>query len=408
MKLLIYARDWAPSVGGVQTITKTLADGLADWSRRHDEETIKVTLLTQTPAGNMNDSQLPYRVVRNPSLMDFVREIRTSDVIHLAGPTLVPLIIGYLLRKPTIVEHHGYQANCPNGLLLFEPDHCVCPGYFMAGNYRKCMECNARNLSGFGSARSLLFTFVRRWLCHRVARNIAITDHVEMRVELPRARTIYYGVPDGGRPLCHMPEVGHGLEIGYVGRLVQEKGLPVLLKAAKQLDNTGVNFRLTFIGDGPQRAELKALSDKLSLNEMVFFTGDLRGADLDKALRAIQIVVMPSEWEETAGLAAIEQMMAGGAAIVANIGGLAEVVGEAGLKFTPGNSEELCLCLKVVAEDRRKIEELGSMARARALKEFSVERFIMRHAALYQELQKAVPSKEHAKSESRQNADAGG
>jgi hypothetical protein len=62
----------------------------------------------------------------------------------------------------------------------------------------------------------------------------------------------------------------------------------------------------------------------------------------------------------------------------------------------------------VVAEDRRKIEELGSMARARALKEFSVERFIMRHAALYQELQKAVPSKEHAKSESRQNADAGG
>jgi glycosyltransferase involved in cell wall biosynthesis len=205
-----------------------------------------------------------------------------------------------------------------------------------------------------------------------------------------------------------MPEVGHGLEIGYVGRLVQEKGLPVLLKAAKQLDNTGVNFRLTFIGDGPQRAELKALSDKLSLNEMVFFTGDLRGADLDKALRAIQVVVMPSEWEETAGLAAIEQMMAGGAAIVANIGGLAEVVGEAGLKFTPGNSEELCLCLKVVAEDRRKIEELGSMARARALKEFSVERFIMRHAALYQELQKAVPSKEHAKSESRQNADAGG
>jgi glycogen(starch) synthase len=104
---------------------------------------------------------------------------------------------------------------------------------------------------------------------------------------------------------------GRRLEIGYVGRLVQEKGLPVLLKAAKQLDNTGVDFHLTFVGDGPQQVELKAISDKLSLNEMVIFTGDLRGADLDKALRAIQIVVMPSEWEETAGLAAIEQMMSG-------------------------------------------------------------------------------------------------
>jgi glycosyltransferase involved in cell wall biosynthesis len=312
-----------------------------------------------------------------------------------------------LLRKPTIVEHHGYQANCPNGLLLFEPDHTVCPGHFMAGNYRKCVECNTRRLRWFGSARSLLYTFIRRWLCHRVARNIAITDHLEMRVKLPRTCRIYYGVPDGGMRLSHAPNSGRRLEIGYVGRLVQEKGLPVLLKAAKQLDNTGVDFHLTFVGDGPQQVELKAISDKLSLNEMVIFTGDLRGADLDKALRAIQVVVMPSEWEETAGLAAIEQMMSGGAVIVANIGGLAEVVGEVALKFAPGNSEELSLYLRMVAKDRRKIEELGSMARVRALKEFSIDRFIMQHVALYQQLQKAVPPKEHVKAESRQDADAG-
>jgi glycogen synthase len=387
MKLLIYARDWAPSVGGVQTIVKTLADGLADWSSKHSEEAIEVTLLTQTAAGSMNDSQLPYRVIRKPGFMDFFREIRRADVVHLAGPTLVPLIIGYLLRKPTIVEHHVYQSICPNGLLLFEPDHSVCPGHFMAGRYGKCVECNTQNLGKLGSLRSLLLTFPRRWLCGRVARNIAVTNHVAMRIALPQTLTIYHGTPDSGvRPASGSPNNGSALRIGYVGRLVQEKGLPVLLEAAKQLDESGVAFHLTFVGDGPEGAKLRGLSTELGLDGRVTFTGDLRGADLGEALRAIQVVVMPSEWEETAGLAAIEQMMARGAVIVADIGGLTEVVGNTGLKFAPGNVDALYACLKTADENRKKLEELGSMARTRALNEFSARRFITQHASLYRNL----------------------
>ena len=391
MKLLIYARDWVPSVGGVQTIVKTLADGLAAWSRKKNEEVIEVTLLTQTPAGTTEDSQLPYRVLRNPSFMDFVREIRRTDVIHLAGTTLLPLIIGYLLRKPTIVEHHGYQSICPNGLLLFEPDHSVCPGHFMAGRYGKCIDCNTRNLGRLGSVRNLLFTFPRRWLCQRATKNVAVTNHVAMRIALPHTLTIYHGTPDSGaRPPNGLPDSGNGLQIGYVGRLVQEKGLPVLLEAAQRLENNGVAFHLTFIGDGPERAKLKSLSGQLGLDGRVTFTGDLRGADLSEALGAIQVVIMPSEWEETAGLAAMEQMMSGGAVIAARIGGLAEVVGEAGLQFAPGSADGLYSCLKMVAEDRRKIEELGSMARARALEEFSVERFVLEHASIYENFSKGA------------------
>jgi glycosyltransferase involved in cell wall biosynthesis len=395
MKLLIYARDWAPSVGGVQTIVKTLADGLADWSSKHSEEAIDVTLLTQTPAGSMNDSQLPYRVVRKPGLMDFVREIQRADVIHLAGPTIVPLIIGYLLRKPTVVEHHVYQSVCPNGLLLFEPGHSVCPGHFMAGRYGKCVECNTKNLGKLGSLRSLLLTFPRRWLCQRVARNVAVTNHVAMRIALPRTLTIYHGTPDSGvRPANALADHRNGLQIGYVGRLVQEKGLPVLLKAAKQLDESGVAFHLTFVGDGPERAKLRDLSTRLGLDGRVTFTGDLRGVELGEALRAIQVVVMPSEWEETAGLAAMEQMMSGGTVIAANIGGLAEVVGEAGLKFAPGDVDALYACFKTINEDWRKTEELGSMARARALKAFSIEQFLMQHAATYRNVSKDANAQE--------------
>jgi len=260
----------------------------------------------------------------------------------------------------------------------------VCPGHFMAGRYGKCVECNTQNLGKLGSLRSLLLTFPRRWLCQRVARNVAVTNHVAMRIALPRTLTIYHGTPDSGvRPASDLADLGNGLQIGYVGRLVQEKGLPVLLEAAKRLDESGVAFHLTLVGDGPERAKLRGLSTELGLDGKVTFTGDLRGVELGEALRAIQVVVMPSEWEETAGLSAIEQMMAGGTVIVSDIGGLSEVVGEAGLKFAPGNADALSGCSRTVVEDREKIEEIGSMARTWALKEFSAERFIMQHVSLY-------------------------
>ncbi len=389
MKLLIYARDWAPSVGGVQTIVKTLADGLADWSRKHNEEPIEVTLLTQTPAGSMNDSQLPYRVVRNPGLMAFIREIRRADVIHLAGPTLVPLIIGYLLRKPVIVEHHGYQAICPNGLLFKQPSQTVCPGHFAEQRYGKCLRCCSSTEGTRGGLRTLLLTFPRRWLSRKMAANIMISNHLGARLKLPLSKTIYYGIPDARQPsMKDSLPASKAFEVAYVGRLVSEKGLPLLLEAAKRLQGQGIAFKLFFIGGGPEQDRLEQMVRSMGLSDLVTFTGDLRGAELKKMVGEIAVVVMPSLWEETAGLAAMEQMISGGAVIVANIGGLAEIVGEAGLKFAPGNSEELYSCLKILAQDRIKIEELGAIARARALKEFSVERFVTQHASIYRNFSK--------------------
>jgi glycosyltransferase involved in cell wall biosynthesis len=389
MKLLIYAHSWAPAVGGVETITKTLADGLVEWSRKHNEEAIEVTLLTKTPAGSMDDSQLPYRVVRNASFMELIREIRRTDVIHLAGPTIFPLVIESLFRRPTIVEHHGYQASCPNGMLLLEPQKTQCPGHFMAKRYGKCLECNSRTMGWWRSLKTLLLTFPRRWLCRNVAVNVTITDHVSLRLDLPRSQTIYYGIENvDSRPTDSQESPEKPLRLAYLGRLVAEKGLPVLFRAVQQLDKEGFAFRLTVIGDGPERGNLESLAYELRISHRVTFTGEMRRQEVDQALRKTDVVVMPSLCEETAGLAAIEQMMSGGAVIASNIAGLAEVVGDAGLRFAPGSSDELCYCIKVCANDREKIKHLGSMARARALKLFSVGRFIMQHAVLYREVEK--------------------
>jgi glycosyltransferase involved in cell wall biosynthesis len=67
----------------------------------------------------------------------------------------------------------------------------------------------------------------------------------------------------------------------------------------------------------------------------------LEGRELLRAVEALDVTVMPSVWEETAGLAAIEQMMRGRVVLAADIGGLGEMVGDGGVKFRAFDSEDL-------------------------------------------------------------------
>src|SRR5271155_1358873 len=122
MKLLVYSHYFAPSVGGVETIVVSLARGLADLRTVDRRARFDLTVATETPAGDFDDRSLPFLVVRLPSLGKLWRLIRAADVIHIAGPSLAPLFLAWLARKPVVVEHHGYQAICVNGVLVHQPD----------------------------------------------------------------------------------------------------------------------------------------------------------------------------------------------------------------------------------------------------------------------------------------------
>ena len=398
MKILIYCEYFAPVVGGVQTAIELLARGLSQLRREEtgipatvsENFAVEVTVATMTPANGMDDSALPYRVIRKPRFLQILQLIREADVVHLAGPCLLPLALAWLTRKPVAVEHHAYQAICPNGLLFIQPARTACSGHFMERRYQECLRCCAQTMDWAGSIRALVLTFPRRWLSKRVAANIVITDHVGTRLMLPRTQTIYYGIevtpPVCGSGALHASQT---LEVAYVGRLVAEKGLPLLLEAAKRLRDDGTSFRLTFIGDGPERARLENTTDQFDLRSRVTFTGDLRGSDLKRAVEKIDVVVMPSVWEETAGLSAIEQMMRGRLVVAADIGGLGEVVGDAGLKFTPYDSAALSSRLQQVAGNRDEAAQLGRAARRRAETTFSVDRMVDEHFRLYQKLSAA-------------------
>jgi glycosyltransferase involved in cell wall biosynthesis len=385
MNLLIYSHYFAPSVGGVETIVQSLAAGLAELRTLNGDREFNVTVVTETPAGSHDDSKFQFRVVRRPGVARLWQLVRASDVIHAAGPAFLPMFLAWLSRKRFVVEHHGYQATCPNGLFVHQPDRTICPGYFQAGRYGECFGClRSEFSSGMTAAKLLAFMFPRHWLSRAAATNIAVTSHVDRRQKLPHTTVVYHGIE------APLPGPGHSapskkLRIAYVGRLVPEKGIPVLLEAAKILKAEGHDFEIRIVGDGSERPKLQELIQHEKLDACTSITGFLTGEAFAHALRDVSVMVMPSTWEETAGLAAIEQMMRGRLVIAADIGGLAEVLGDTGLKFAPGNAVSLANCLRSVIENPGLIDSYGQNSRSRALRFFQVSKMVTEHSRIYRD-----------------------
>jgi glycosyltransferase involved in cell wall biosynthesis len=387
LKLLIYTHRWAPSVGGVETITRALAEGLAEWSETHPGQSVDVTLVTLTNGENIDDSHLPFRVFRRPSLLKLVQLFRSTDIIHLAGPALIPLLLGWLLRKPVVLEHHNYQSICPNGLLIYGPGQSICPGHFMAGRYGKCLDCNADRVGPMKSFVDLILMFPRRWLSRRVAANVAPSRHMRVRAALPRTQVIYHGVARAGRPRAvpivdpKQPPV-----FAFVGRLVREKGGSVLLRAAQRLLQKGFDFRIRIIGDGPEKPELEKLATELGLQAKTEFMGSVPFANISDALEDAMAVIMPSTWEDVAPLVALELMMQGQLVIASDVGGLGETVDGFGLKFPVGDIVALETCLRQSIENTNLNRQMRNEAYSYAVGAYTKRRMIEEHFCLYEEL----------------------
>ena len=364
-------------------MTMSLARGVAKRQEVHGGQQIHVTLVTQTPASGMDDSSLPFRVVRQPSMREFISLARSADVLHVANPALVPLLFGWLLGKPTVLEHDGYQSVCPNGLLVYEPDRSVCPGHFMSRRYGKCLQCNSESSGWAGSWLGLLLTFPRRWLAQRTARNVAPSQHIAQRVALPRTQVIYHGVAQAG---SSAPCDGKPPVFAYVGRLVLEKGVPVLLHASSKLAQSGYTFRLRIVGDGLERSHLEKMTEELGLSDRTHFVGSVSVESIPNLLSDVTAVVMPSVWEDVAPLAASEQLMQGNLVIASDIGGLGEIVDDVGLKFPAGDADALALRMREVLENPDIASNLRVQAHRRGAEVFSEERMVREHVFLYQEL----------------------
>lgn len=394
MQLLICSIDFAPKIGGEETYLLLLAGGLAKRfvlarSTRTTGEPDRLVVVTRTRADGFDDTTLPFPIVRRPNVAKLWRLLGQSDVVQLSGPLLLPLLLGFLRKKPIVITHHMYHSVCPNGSLLHEPAGLLCPGHFAARRYHECLRCVAASSGWSKSVPWMLATFVRRWLCNRASVNVGVTHHVSRRVALQNTKTIYIGISDSwaiDNAIPNEQAADPPWNFAYVGRLAREKGLPLLLEAIKKLRDQGYDCRLKFIGDGPERSLLETKAAAMSLQKQVHFTGFLQGQALNSAMADLTAVVMPSICEETAGVAAMEQMMRGGLVIASDIGGLGEVVDTTGLKFRAGDVNGLTSCLRQAMDRPQQVIEIGRKARERAMKLFGKARMIDEHHKLYEQL----------------------
>jgi glycosyltransferase involved in cell wall biosynthesis len=178
-----------------------------------------------------------------------------------------------------------------------------------------------------------------------------------------------------------IPNTGDRPTVLTIARMVEEKGLDDLLRAAVQVP--GAQFLLA--GDGPLRGTLEGLAMALGVADRVFFLGYRE--DTDDLLSDCDLFVLPS-YNEGLPLAILEAMAAGRAVVASEAGGIGESVvhGETGWLVPPGNPGRLAESIRCLLEDSQLAQRFGEAGRARVLESFSVNAMVEHFTSTYQSL----------------------
>lgn len=372
MKVLIYSHAFHPSVGGVETVSMTLAQGfLASGG-------IECRVVTHSEAGAGAPMDFGFEVIRCPGIARQRALVRWADVVLFNGASLALQPWVLLARKPFVWVHVGYQASCIDGLGWV--DNATAPLTPLAS-----VRFHARRSGWPLALRQGLKLWLRRALAlHAVDRHVAITQWMQQALPLPRQVQIYNPFPIEQFAGADTP--APEFDFFYLGRLVQEKGVDVLLRAfAEVLRRHGPGPRLLLIGDGAARPATEQLTAELGLSDAVAFAGRQSGPALVAAVGRGDIGILPSVWFEPMGGVAIELMAAGKCLIVSARGGLAECVGDAGLSFPNGDHISLAEHMLALLNDPTRKAALATAARARAQK-FLPAPFVAAYVALLRDV----------------------
>ena len=165
-----------------------------------------------------------------------------------------------------------------------------------------------------------------------------------------KVRVIYGGVPEDEGP--EEPFDIKGKNILFVGSLVRQKGVDILLKAFKSVKKD-IDSNLIIVGDGKKRKALERLAGARNLKD-VYFLGSKR--DLKSIFKKSSVLVLPSR-EEGFGLVLLEAMANGVPVVASDTGGIPEIIedGKNGLLFKTGDFEDLsCKVARILEEDELK------------------------------------------------------
>ena len=241
------------------------------------------------------------------------------------------------------------------------------------------------------------FSWIERYTLRRAA--FAITGNADA-VSVLRAKG-YHGpvrvIPQFGvDPELFSPgeegKTGDTFTVGYLGRLVAEKGVDDLIRAMAGLSGP---WRLRIVGSGPLRRALESEAQVLGVGERVSFEEQVPSTEVPAHLRRLDVLVLPSRtrpnWKEQFGRVLVEAMSCGVAVVGSDCGEIPRVIGEAGLVFPEGDVQALHNCLARLLRDPSLRAELGRRGRARVLAYYTQAQIAAQTCAVYQEILNPPP-----------------
>jgi glycosyltransferase involved in cell wall biosynthesis len=264
------------------------------------------------------------------------------DVIHIhnffpqASPSL--LFVAKRYHIPVILTLHNYRLICPSATLFF--NHRIyensLQSVFPWDAIRKGVYRNSKVQTAAVAVMTTFHNIIGTWK-NKVDQYITLTPF-----SLQKFKSSMLKVMDNQWVMKpnFAPDLGEGDRkrknfFLFVGRLVEEKGLNVLLKAA-----TLYKFRLYIIGDGVLKKKVQRMA---KVNPNIRYLGFLNRNKIIEVLKRCKALIFPSVLYEGLPLTIIEAFSTGTPVIASNIGAMAEVVDNEinGLLFETGDEREL-------------------------------------------------------------------
>ena len=308
MRILVHSYAFYPSIGGIESISDILA---REWVKAGHE----VKLITLTPnSGDENKS--PYSVIRRPGLISQISLTHWCDIIFQNNISLQLIWPRYLFWKPAVVAIQTWIVRNDG-----------------SKNWREMIKVQ----------------LLKNVHCISISR--AVAEH------LPVSSPVI-GNPFQDEIFKLMPDVTRLNDLIFVGRLVSDKGLDVLLSALAHLKDKGMKPGLTVVGEGSESGNLQAQVKELNLDDQVVFIGLKKDRELAEILNAHRIMVVPSRWAEPFGIVALEGIACGCVVVGSEAGGLIEAMGPCGMTFPNGDPDALANRLSEILEDHSRSEIL--------------------------------------------------
>ncbi len=181
-----------------------------------------------------------------------------------------------------------------------------------------------------------------------------------------------------------------GVAIGYVGRMIADKGLDDLMAAVIPLLLADRRVRMVFVGSGPWQALGAKAAEAAGVQAQVIFVPWMASTEMPILMNALDVLVLPSRttasWKEQFGRVLTEAMATKTVVVGSSSGEIPSVIGDAGMVFAEGDVVQLNEILVRLSQDKDLRVHLGDLGWARMQAYFTQEAVANATVALYQRL----------------------